>query len=1516
MRVLIELTTKSSSSSSSSSSSLSSSSFQNSSKHDHHPTPSSSLVDPKGKKFIEIHPNQSIWMLKTFIFGSFGIPPARQQAFVRVVDDYDTKERTQAYLKEFHNYRLVKDYKIFDGSEIQVEVLDKENPTEFIVAPKKTISSGSGIALSNSPNTSNSDLSVHLQRAGIPSSPSQHQINPTLPTSGSNKVHVLTSKKVSCPALCFALGKGLYRGISGCRYEIKLYRVNSKGMLINSTSNSPFQIEITKNISSVDSRMPFSYEQRKTDYSLLILSPQSYGDYNISIKIDETHICGSPFQCTIIDELNPQIKELAFSNEWVEEVVELITMISKKESTLDNLFSFGIEGLINLSAYPDPNIQFHITGVIARLMEKDKNKERILREYGMEIFFKIVSLETWISFIELRRFIASSLSILIGNRVFLNRFFDQCDISIILELAQSEHIDCLRYCSIVLCQLSENYEFSERVCVDEIKEILITMLQSKDSITKKCSLRAISNFSLSIDSKKEINLKLIQNLLDCCRNTIDISTKVLIYKSFSNFCRYDSLCTYLLNNGILDLICLNDPNNHFELPMFYQWEYNIKQLFASDQQQSIEYSVPYTQIFKDESDHTFFLSLTISNMLYTSNSPKIHERFSNNNGLGLLKQFVLCYNCSARVESFRSFMLITNSPNDICKKHLINNGIISFLMSSLFDSSGVENPFIINTIANLCEFDPFCVDTIGAEGIDKLISLLHQYSHSGSNHHNTFDSHNGESGTSEKSLSNSGGNNNAILLSISIVLSNIASLNDKYKTKIVNGGGKLFLHHLMELVIQKKVSLLKPIPSQDLVLGAILGSGVSGIVYRSTWNDHPVAVKSFNEESLGFEEKQFHMEATITSILNHENILHCVGGNRNPEKLYLVFDCMSRGSLFDIIHSKEIPLSHFKIVHILLQTAKGMQYLHHLGIIHRDLKSRNVLIDNDWNVRICDFGVSRVVDSRRMTRGAGTACNMAVEILSGSTEYNLKADVFSFGVLIWECVSRLEPYHDMNRLDWIRAVLEDGFRLSIPSSCPQELSQLTKHCWTTSPDSRPSFDQIVATLQSIKDSMIDRGTFEDFGRNNTPSPISASSFHLNKRYSIFLNENKVSIDLSSHPTEIMKNLVLDDQETGSMSTSSSPTLTKTSSPPPGGFSPDSSRDNSDSSRGNSPTNNNNNISKRSATSPPANVGWKKWEAKPNDKPTSKRISAFRTITKADLNAIAEMETNKSVTDSESVSSSPDTSTVTTSSPISPRPSTTTTTTTTTPIPIRHSNEDNQTPSNSGGHNENSGSTDTNNLIISPNTFSSMHSNMSSEISGVLTSSTNSVSTTCAESYSDPYGFSLPSSLYNHIREQQSVSGRSHTTSMVESTNTSRSNSSLSISDNYHPTFNAAEFEDLLSHDKQLQSQQPPPQSIALQPSSNIVITHTTANTNTNTTISPSNNNNRQQQYQRPSTISVSPTSATSPPSPLPPPKKAGIYSHHPMKAPAVPPVISKASTTPKKPIPLNRTPPTTNSNTQ
>lgn len=149
--------------------------------------------------------------------------------------------------------------------------------------------------------------------------------------------------------------------------------------------------------------------------------------------------------------------------------------------------------------------------------------------------------------------------------------------------------------------------------------------------------------------------------------------------------------------------------------------------------------------------------------------------------------------------------------------------------------------------------------------------------------------------------------------------------------------------------------------------------------------------------------------------------------------------------------------------------ARGMAYLHsgNPPVLHRDLKSANLLLDESYTTKVCDFGLSRVkAQERSMTGNCGTVQWMAPEVLANQS-YNEKADVYSFGIILWELLSRECPYDGMTAIQCALAVLNRDKRPEIPKWCPPALHALIKSCAKKEAEHRPSFAQILLALDAI-----------------------------------------------------------------------------------------------------------------------------------------------------------------------------------------------------------------------------------------------------------------------------------------------------------------------------------------------------------------------------------------------------------------------------------------------------------------
>ena len=144
-----------------------------------------------------------------------------------------------------------------------------------------------------------------------------------------------------------------------------------------------------------------------------------------------------------------------------------------------------------------------------------------------------------------------------------------------------------------------------------------------------------------------------------------------------------------------------------------------------------------------------------------------------------------------------------------------------------------------------------------------------------------------------------------------------------------------------------------------------------------------------------------------------------------------------------------------------------MNYLHKFNppILHRDLKSLNVLIDAQYRAKLGDFGWTRQ-RAEYMTNKIGTFQWMAPEVIQGNS-YNESADVFSFGIILWEITHKQPPYSRQSGNDVAKQVIDKHLRPKVDSSVPQELQFLMQKCWSQNPSQRLSFEEIVLQLEKV-----------------------------------------------------------------------------------------------------------------------------------------------------------------------------------------------------------------------------------------------------------------------------------------------------------------------------------------------------------------------------------------------------------------------------------------------------------------
>ncbi|ONM33340.1 PAS domain-containing protein tyrosine kinase family protein [Zea mays] len=292
---------------------------------------------------------------------------------------------------------------------------------------------------------------------------------------------------------------------------------------------------------------------------------------------------------------------------------------------------------------------------------------------------------------------------------------------------------------------------------------------------------------------------------------------------------------------------------------------------------------------------------------------------------------------------------------------------------------------------------------------------------------------------------------------------------------------------------------------EDLVIGEQIGQGSCGTVYHALWYGSDVAVKVFSRQEysedviLSFRQEAMTMpEVPLYILILREYSPWVMDDSRSMISFSLgwvgsmfktlsstqtllsfwfisvffhfcLFKCS--GSLFRLLQRSATKLGVRRHVHMALDIARGMNYLHHSSppIIHRDLKSSNLLVDKNWTVKVADFGLSRLKRETFLTTktGKGTPQWMAPEVLRNEPS-DEKSDVYSYGVILWELVTQKIPWENLNSMQVIGAVGFMNQRLDIPSEVDPQWRSIILNCWESDPQQRPSFQELLERLRELQ----------------------------------------------------------------------------------------------------------------------------------------------------------------------------------------------------------------------------------------------------------------------------------------------------------------------------------------------------------------------------------------------------------------------------------------------------------------
>eukprot|EP01118_Nematostelium_gracile_P012803 TRINITY_DN4735_c0_g1_i1.p1 TRINITY_DN4735_c0_g1~~TRINITY_DN4735_c0_g1_i1.p1 ORF type:complete len:339 (+),score=81.41 TRINITY_DN4735_c0_g1_i1:82-1017(+) len=252
-----------------------------------------------------------------------------------------------------------------------------------------------------------------------------------------------------------------------------------------------------------------------------------------------------------------------------------------------------------------------------------------------------------------------------------------------------------------------------------------------------------------------------------------------------------------------------------------------------------------------------------------------------------------------------------------------------------------------------------------------------------------------------------------------------------------------------------------------------IGTGSSGVVFKAVWMNKTVAVKQMKTQKIDQLMKLQQECRVMKEISPHNNVVQLLGLMENP--LSLVTEYCLFGSLDTYILGKE-PINMTKRFGILCDVAQGMVHLQSHNIVHRDLAARNCLLAEGFVIKVSDFGMSRLMDpeeegSMFTNSTIGPLKWMAPELFT-ARKYSFRTDVYSFGVLCIEVLTRKRPYPDIKMEEFaVNVIVKDltsTLPSYIPSSVPITIKEMITDCLSKDPSKRPTFSDIVQVLQDSR----------------------------------------------------------------------------------------------------------------------------------------------------------------------------------------------------------------------------------------------------------------------------------------------------------------------------------------------------------------------------------------------------------------------------------------------------------------
>jgi serine/threonine protein kinase len=278
--------------------------------------------------------------------------------------------------------------------------------------------------------------------------------------------------------------------------------------------------------------------------------------------------------------------------------------------------------------------------------------------------------------------------------------------------------------------------------------------------------------------------------------------------------------------------------------------------------------------------------------------------------------------------------------------------------------------------------------------------------------------------------------------------------------------------------VEKEITTMgKPLLERDIEMEKdIVGTGTFSQVYKGTFQKQSVAVKLFKQRVT---DEEFSKEVIMLRNLNHDKIVKFIGYANFEFQKGIIMEYMDRGTLFDVLHKKLHEFTWLEKLRIIKQVTEAMKYLHARQIAHCDLSSKNLLVGQNFEIKLSDFGQCENMDQLLVSldeypngKLRGTLRWMSREILQKESDALDKCDVWSFGVIMFEIGSSTIPYWDLTDMD-VRAEIKKGawpvakdFKIWMSQKISNKWKLLMDLCFQA-PNNRPTFEILDKDVDNL-----------------------------------------------------------------------------------------------------------------------------------------------------------------------------------------------------------------------------------------------------------------------------------------------------------------------------------------------------------------------------------------------------------------------------------------------------------------